>query len=62
MGSRRKLKSERELVADIHKTFKQFCWSMDCKNCPYKDSKNCTVDYTVDLLKKNYALSNEDEK
>ena len=61
MVCRRKTKSERELVADIHKTFKQFCWNTDCKKCPYKDSKNCTVDYVVDLLKKNYVLDNEKE-
>ena len=34
MGCRRKTKSERELIADIKKTFERYCESVgECRNC-----------------------------
>lgn len=50
MACRRKTKSERELVADIHKTFDKFCKKKECRNCPYKDVPYCVRAYINDLL------------
>lgn len=59
MTSRRKFKTERELVADIRKTFAQcFCNKNVCMNCKYKYSNNCEIDYVVELLTK---FKDEDE-
>lgn len=52
MTSRRKFKRERELVADIHKTFERFCNKQKCIECDYRRSDNCEIDYIVDLLEK----------
>ena len=56
MGSRRKLKSERELASDIHKTFRHFCEQRKCQECPYSHSNNCKKDYILDLLMKSYEM------
>ena len=59
MTCRRKTKTERELVADIRKTFaKCFCNKNACVNCKYKYSDCCEKDYIVDLLEK---FKDEDE-
>lgn len=50
MGCRRKLKKERELVADIHKTFVNFCSKQNCKECKFRNSDNCEIDYIKSLL------------
>lgn len=50
MACRRKTKSERELVADINKTFDKFCKKKECCNCPYKDVRYCVKAYVNDLL------------
>lgn len=60
MGCRRKLKKERELVADIGKTFKNFCHQQDCRDCPYRHSEDCLIDYIKDLLQK-YDKAEEEE-
>ena len=52
MTCRRKTKTERELVADIRKTFEKFCNKNNCMECDYKHSGNCMIDYIVDLLEK----------
>lgn len=52
MGGRRKLKKERELVADINKVFRNFCDKLNCRDCPYKDSDDCRLDYINDLINK----------
>ena len=56
MTSRRKTKTERELVADIRKTFEKYCNTVDdCKldNCPYNDPiTDCMYLYIKDLVKK----------
>ena len=52
MTCRRKTKSERELAADIRKTFTKFCDKSNCIVCDYKRSSNCMIDYIVDLLEK----------
>ena len=53
MTIRRKTKSERELVADIHKTFTVFCKANECNKCIYRYSDNCEVDRIVGLLEKD---------
>lgn len=53
MGSRRKTKTERELVADINKTFLNFCIRQDCRTCKYNYTFECEIEYIKDLLKKN---------
>lgn len=50
MGCRRKLKKERELVADINKTFQHFCQQRDCRDCPYRNCEDCKIEYIRDLL------------
>ena len=53
MTCRRKTKSERELVADINKSFLTFCRQHECKNCEYnKGYLNCKIAYITDLLNK----------
>ena len=61
MGSRRKLKSERELVSDMHKTFRHFCKQRVCWECPYDGSKTCEEEYILDLLMKSYEKDEEEE-
>lgn len=55
MPSRRKLKKERELVADIHKTFNNFCVKQKCNpiDCEYFYADDCEASYIIDLLRKN---------
>ena len=53
MTCRRKTKSSRELVADIHKTFTIFCKDNECNKCKYRYSDNCEVDWIVGLLEKD---------
>lgn len=53
MGCRRKTKTERELVADIHKTFNIFCYQRACRDCPYKDYDICELEWLRDLLDKD---------
>lgn len=50
MTSRRKTKTERELVADIHKTFDNFCRQRECRDCPYAKCDDCKIEYLKDLL------------
>ena len=52
MTCRRKTKTERELIADIRKTFEKFCNKNNCMECDYKHSGNCMIDYIVDLIEK----------
>lgn len=52
--SRRKLKTERELVADINKTFSNYCNQRECFECPYRYSMHCKLDYIIDLLSHDY--------
>lgn len=61
MACRRKTKTERELVADIHKTFDIYCRKRECRNCPYKDIPRCIKAYIIDLLDKYHEeeLDNE---
>ena len=55
MTCRRKTKSERELVADITKTFLKYCKSQEyCKECKYTHSSSCIMDYLADLMTKYY--------
>lgn len=54
MASRRKTKTERELVADINKTFMIFCHKQDCIDCPYRMSEDCKKDYIIDLIDLDY--------
>ena len=60
--SRRKLKSERELVADMNKRFKVFCDQFpSCNDCPLKDCVNttdCKLHYIENLLL-NYNLEDD---
>ena len=53
MNSRRKTKTERELIADIHKTFNIFCKENDCYKCIYKSSSDCRLDWIIELLEKD---------
>lgn len=50
MTCRRKTKSERELVADICKVFTNYCKEKVCKECKYKGSQSCLIDYLADIL------------
>lgn len=52
--NRRKLKTERELVADINKTFSNYCKQRECAECPYRYSMHCKLDYIIDLLSHDY--------
>ena len=53
MTCRRKTKSERELVADINKTFTKYCGSQNsCNTCKYQNYNECVIEYLKDLLKK----------
>ena len=53
MTCRRKTKSERELVADINKTFTKYCGSQNsCNICKYQNYNECVIEYLKDLLKK----------
>ena len=53
MTCRRKTKSERELVADINKTFTKYCESQNsCDTCKYQNYNECVIEYLKDLLKK----------
>ena len=53
MTCRRKTKSERELVADINKTFTKYCGSQNsCDTCKYQNYNECVIEYLKDLLKK----------
>ena len=53
MTCRRKTKSERELVADINKTFAKYCRSQNsCDTCKYQNYNECVIEYLKDLLKK----------
>ena len=53
MTCRRKTKSERELVADITKTFLKYCKSQEyCKECKYTHSSSCIMGYLADLVNK----------
>ena len=53
MACRRKAKSERELVADINKTFMKYCGSQNsCDTCKYQNYNECVIEYLKDLLKK----------
>ena len=55
--SRRKTKTERELVADIRKTFAKFCNKNSCVNCRYNYTDKCEIEYIKDLLE----LDDEEE-
>ena len=50
MTCRRKTKTERELVADIHKAFEIFCNKHECMSCPYAKYDDCKMEYVKDLL------------
>ena len=53
MTCRRKTKSERELLADINKTFTKYCGSQkSCNTCKYQNYNECIIEYLKDLLKK----------
>lgn len=57
MGCRRKTKSERELVADINKTFDKFCVRNQCCTCRFGSRRDCKLEYLKELL----SLYDEDE-
>ena len=56
--SRRMTKTERELVADIHKTFTKFCNKNACVNCRYNYADKCEIEYIKELLE----LDDEEEE
>ena len=58
--SRRKTKTERELVADINDTFKKFCHKHECRDCPYRMCEDCKIEYIKDLIKLNYEEEMEE--
>lgn len=60
MGCRRKTKTERELVADINKTFTKFCNKQSCVNCKYNNAEDCKLEYVKELLSK-YEEEDNDE-
>ena len=53
MTCRRKTKSSRELVADIHKTFTIYCKKNECNKCIYRYSECCELDWLIDLILKD---------
>ena len=53
MTCRRKTKTERELLANINKTFTIFCNANKCKECKYRFSECCELDWLIDLILKN---------
>lgn len=52
--NRRKTKTERELVADINKTYAVMCSKNACISCEYKNNEysDCRVAYIAALLNK----------
>ena len=50
MGCRRKTKTERELVADINKTFAKFCNRNQCGTCRFRNEDDCKLEYIKELL------------
>lgn len=58
MASRRKTKTERELAADIHKTFSIFCNQRECAECLYRGYEDCELEYVKDIL--NIEIDRED--
>lgn len=61
MGCRRKTKTERELVADINKTFSKFCNRNSCVNCKFNNSDDCKLEYIKELLAINEEEEDNDE-
>lgn len=64
MTCRRKTKSERELVADINKTFYKFCArsqfddeNNSCRTCRFRNVSDCKLEYLKELL----SLYDEDK-
>ena len=58
--SRRKTKTERELVADINDTFRKFCHKQDCIDCPYRLCEDCKIEYIKDIIRLNYEEEMEE--
>ena len=63
MTCRRKLKGERELVADIRKRLRMFCNTQSCVNCKYNSMDvDCELAYVTDLLKKHPVQEPEEQE
>ena len=45
MPCRRKLKSERELVADVNKAIRTYCQHHDCDSCQFYHKQDCRFEY-----------------
>lgn len=62
MTCRRKLKRERELVADINKAFSNFCSGRYCSRdgCELYGPGDCKLRYILNLLK--MEVSEDDEQ
>ena len=58
--SRRKTKTERELVADINDTFRKYCNKRECSDCPYRFCEDCKIEYIKDLIMLNYEVEMEE--
>lgn len=58
--SRRKTKTERELVADINDTFRKYCNKRECSDCPYRFCEDCKIEYIKDLIMLNYEEEMEE--
>ena len=63
MTCRRKLKGERELVADIRKRLRMYCQNQSCIDCKYNPMDvNCELAYVTDLLKKHPVQEPEEQE
>lgn len=69
--SRRKLKGERELLADINKRFSIFCGDQECEtcvlfkkstvDCKYDCKYDCKCDCRIEYIRYLYNLYFEEE-
>lgn len=61
--SRRKLKGERELLADINKRFSIFCGDQECEVCVLfkKSTVDCKYGCRVEYIRYLYNLYFEEE-
>ena len=58
--SRRKTKTERELVANINDTIRKFFHKQDCIDCTYRFYDDCKMEYIKDLIRLIYEEEMEE--
>lgn len=61
MPCRRKLKSERELVADVNKAIRTYCQHHDCDSCQFYHKQDCRLEYLKYLFDLCHFEDEEEE-